>query len=368
VRRRSGTRGAGGPEGEEGNFPSRGRPRHALLPRPPRSTLRTRNMSLEARRMRRRHLLAAAAAPLAGPALAQGGTVKFIVPYGAGNITDQVARVFAEAYAAHTGRRLVVDNQPGAGGMLGTLSIIRAPADGSTLGIVSVAALAIAPHLAKPSRYDPFTDLAPIAGVSVSSAFLAVNAALPVRTVEELAAHCRARPEGDPVFYYSPGNATVPHLNLETIRRALDFPMQHVPYRTSAAGNTDLLANRVQVTMDSASITLPHLQSGALRPLAYNGRQRDPNFPDVPTFAEAMPGTAMLNAWSGLFHPRGTPQPVTDRAARDILGTVATPAFAERLPVGVAPFIMNADELAALIRRDNERLGRLVAELNLTQD
>lgn len=324
--------------------------------------------------MHRRHALLL---PLAGlgarAAAAQGARVvpppsRFIVPYGAGNISDQVARVLAEAMVPRWGGRLVVDNQPGAGGMLGTLNLIRAPADGSVFALISVAALAIAPHLQKPARYDPFTDLAPICGVSVSSSFLCVHASLPVRSLAELVAYARARPESDPIFYYSPGNATVPHLNLENLRRSLDFPMQHVPYRTSAAGNTDLLANRVQVTIDSFSITLPHIQSGVLRPLAYNAAQRHADFPDVPTFAEAAPGVAMLNAWQALFFPRGIAPAVLEAAARDILDTIDTPAFAAKLPIGTTPLVMGPRELAAYMRRDSDRLGRLVADIGLQPD
>ncbi|WP_426955945.1 Bug family tripartite tricarboxylate transporter substrate binding protein [Muricoccus radiodurans] len=320
---------------------------------------------------RRDLLLLSAASALPGVARAQGDPlrqVKLIVPYGAGNITDQVARVFAEELPRRWGGRPVIDNQPGAGGVVGVVNLVRAPADGTTLGIVSVAAMAIVPHTTRPLRYDPLTDLTPIAGISVSSAFLAVHSSLPVHTLAELAAYCRARPADSPVFYYSPGNATVPHLNLETIRRALDFPMQHVPYRTSAAGNTDLLANRVQVTMDSFSITLPHMQSGVLRPIAFNGTARHPEFPEIPTFAEAMPGVRLLNAWSGLFGPRGLPAPIVERASRDVLEIQATPAFVEKLPIGVQPFVFGPAEFAAQIRADNERLGRLVAEIGLTPD
>jgi tripartite-type tricarboxylate transporter receptor subunit TctC len=300
--------------------------------------------------------------------VAQANPSRFIVPYGPGNITDQVARVLAEALTQRLGWRLVVDNQPGAGGILGTLNLIRAPADGATFAMISVAALAIAPHVTKPARYDPLTDLTPISGVSVSSAFLAVHASVPARNLAELVAHARSRPAENPLFYYSPGNGTVPHLNLENLRRRLDFPMQHVPYRTSGAGHSDLLANRVQVTMDSVSITLPHIQSGALRALAYNGARRHPDFPDVPTFAEAAPDVAMLNAWQALFFPPGTPSPVVERAARDVLATISEPAFAERLPVGTSPFALGPAELAAHMRRDHERLGRLVAEIGLQQD
>lgn len=318
--------------------------------------------------LRRQILAAGAALPIPRIAAAQSTPTRFIVPYGPGNITDQVARVLSEALTQRLGWRLTVDNQPGAGGVLGTLNLIRAPADGSTFAMISVAALAIVPHITRPPRYDPLTDLTPISGVSVSSAFLAVNAAVPAHSLEELVAVARGRPADAPLFYYSPGNATVPHLNLENLRRRLDFPMQHVPYRTSGAGNSDLLANRVQVTMDSMAVTLPHLQSGALRALAYNGAQRHPDFPSVPTFAEAAPEVQMLNAWQALFFPPGTPAPVVERVGRDIVATITEPAFAAKLPVGTQPFTLGPAELAAHMRRDHERLGRLAAEIGLQQD
>ncbi len=315
--------------------------------------------------MYRRHLLAFAATP----AFAQDARpARMLVPYGAGNITDQVARVLADALAPRWGGRLTVENQPGASGMLGTQTLTRSPPDGSVFAMISVAALAILPHVTRQMRYDPLTDLAPIAGVSVSSSFMAVHPSLPVRTLAELAAHCRARPAGDPVFYYSPGNATVPHLNLEAIRRALDFPMEHVPYRTSAAGNTDLLAGRVQVTMDSASLTLQHMLTGALRPIVYNHDRRHPQLPDVPTIGEAAPGLTLLNAWQGLFFPRATPAAIIDRTARDVLDVIGTPDFAARLPIGTSPLVMDPAALAAHMRADHERLGRLVAAIGLTVD
>jgi tripartite-type tricarboxylate transporter receptor subunit TctC len=324
--------------------------------------------------MHRRHiLLAGAAIALPRPAPAQSGRAwspptRMIIPYGAGNITDQVARVLLEVLGQRHGWRVAADNQPGAGGMLGTNNLIRAQTDGSVFGVVSAAALTILPHTQRQPRFDPLPELQPVCGVSISSSFLAVHASLPVRSVAELAAHARARPADNPLFYYSPGNATVPHLNLEALRRHLDFPMQHVPYRTSAAGNTDLLANRVQVTMDSFSITLPHMQSGVLRPLAYNGAARHPLLPEVPTIAEAAPGLQLVNSWQALFFPRGTPQPVVDRAAEDLLDTVNSAAFIEKLPIGTAPFPHDPAALAARAREEKERVGRLVAEIGLTPD
>ncbi|WP_270934950.1 Bug family tripartite tricarboxylate transporter substrate binding protein [Falsiroseomonas oryzae] len=323
--------------------------------------------------MRRRHVLTAGAALLARPALAQTARAwapptRMIIPYGAGNISDQVARVLIEAVGQRHGWRLAADNQPGAGGMLGTNALIRAPADGTVCGVVAAAALTILPHIQKNPRFDPFPELAPVTGLAISSSFLAVNAQLPVRSLAELAAYARARPADNPVFYYSPGNATVPHLNLEALSRGLDFPMQHVPYRTSQAGNTDLLANRVQVTLDSFSITLPHIQAGTLRALAYNGTERHPLLPEVPTMAEAAPGVQLVNTWVAVFFPRATPATVVDRAAHDLQDTVRSPAFLDRLPIGTAPFPLGPAELAERVRSDSARVGQLVAAIGLKAD
>lgn len=323
--------------------------------------------------MRRRPLLLTALATLPCPAFAQSARAwapptRMIIGYGAGNITDQVARVLLDVIGQRHGWRTAAENLPGAGGMLGANNLIRAPADGSVCGVVAAAALTILPHIQRNPRFDPFPDLQAVTGLAISSSFLAVNAALPVRSVADLVAYARSRPADSPVFYYSPGNATVPHLNLEALARGLDFPMQHVPYRTSAAGNTDLLANRVQVTMDSFSITLPHIQSGVLRPLAFNGTERHPLLPEVPTMAEAAPGIQLMNAWMAVFFPKATPATTVDRAAADILDAVRSPAFAEKLPIGTSPFALGPAELADRVRSEGARIGRLIADIGLTPD
>ncbi len=298
----------------------------------------------------------------------RGDVIKVIVPYGAGNITDQVGRVFLERVTARTGQTFVVENQPAAGGTLGAYTIANSPADGSVMGMVAAAALTIAPHANRQAvRYDPVADFQPICGAYLSSTYLAVHASLPVRTLEELAAYAKARPADNPLFYCSPGNATVPHLNIETVCRAFGFTMQHVPYRTSAAANTDLLANRVQVTMDSASITVPHMQTGRIRPLAFSGPTRSAEFPDIPTFREAAPQAQMLNAWAGFFMPKGTPAAVLDRLVPAFHATSSDPAFIAKLPLGASALVLTPAELTARIRSENERLSSLIAALGLAQ-
>jgi len=291
------------------------------------------------------------------------------VPYGAGNITDQVGRVFLDRHAARTGQQFVIENQPAAGGTVGAYNIAQSPADGSVMGMVSAAALTIAPHANRQAvRYDPVTDFVPVCGAYLSSTYLAVHASLPVRTLQELAAYAKARPSDNPIFYGSPGNATVPHLNIETVSRAFGFQMQHVPYRTSAAANTDLLANRVQVTMDSASITVPHMQTGVLRPLAYSGPTRSAEFPNIPTFREAAPQAQMLNAWSAFFLPKRAPAAVVDRLVPAFRATSADPDFIAKLPLSASPLVLSPAELTERIRSENERLSRLIAALGITQD
>ena len=188
-----------------------------------------------------RRVILSSAATLAAPrlALAQGSwptkPIRMVVPYGAGNLADHVARVLAEQLQQRWGQRVVADNQPGAGGAIGVAQIARAAPDGYTIGLVAMAALVITPHITR-APYDPLRDLTPVAGVTVASGALTLGRDLGITTLPDFVAAARARPAGDPFFYYSAGNGTVPHLNFEILRRTLDFPAQHVPYRTSAAG------------------------------------------------------------------------------------------------------------------------------------
>jgi tripartite-type tricarboxylate transporter receptor subunit TctC len=292
---------------------------------------------------------------------------RMIIPYGAGNITDVVARVLLDELTGKKGWRTAADNQPGAGGLMGANNLIRATPDGSVFGVVAAAALTILPHVQKP-RFDPFPELSAVTGLTISNSFLAVNGQLPVHSLDELVAYARSRPKDQPLFYPSPGIATVPHINLEQLCHTLDFPMQHVPYRTSAAGNADLLAGRVQVTMDSFSLTMTHMQRGTLRPLAFNGPARHPLLPQIPTFTEIAPQVELTNSWQGLFFPKGLPPAVLARATEDLLDVVNSADFAAKLPPGATPMPLPPDQLAARVTDESQRIGRLVAAIGLSLD
>ncbi len=314
----------------------------------------------------RRAAMGLAMAGLARPTLAQGWPtrpVRFIVPYGAGNQADQVARVLADGLSAKWGQRLVVDNQAGAGGGIGVGMIARAAPDGYTLGFIAIAALAITPHL-QPTPYDPLNDFMGIAAVSVSRGAIVVNGALPVRSVQELVAHARGRPN-DPLFFYSPGNGTIPHLNAELFRKAMDFPATHVPYRTAAAGVTDLVAGRVHFGLDGLTVTLPQIEAGKVRALAAIAPTRLPLIPDVPALPEVVPGLDLPSAWQSVQAPRGFPEEIAAKVAADTAALLADPDFARRMPQGSDPFPMPRAEVARRIRDEHARFGAAVRELGL---
>jgi len=315
----------------------------------------------------------AATGCLAAPhfAMAQGEwpnkPVRMVVPYGAGNLADHVARVLAEELQQRWGQRVVADNQPGAGGAIGVQQIARAAPDGYTIGLVAMAALVITPHMTR-APYDPLRDLTPVAGVTVAAGALTLRSELGITTLPDFVTAARARPAGDPFFYYSAGNGTVPHLNFEILRRTLDFPAQHVPYRTSPAGLADLLAGRVQATMDSFSVVLPAIQAGTLRAVVATPRRRLPEIPNVPSIAEVAPQVEFAHAWQAVLAPAGLPPAITARIAADTKAALEKPDFASRMPAGAGLFEAGPEELAATMRHDHARFGALVAELGLRSE
>lgn len=317
---------------------------------------------------RRRALIGAAAASLALPAYAQAWPtrpVRFVVPYGAGNQADLVARVVADGLGARWGVRPVIENIAGAGGAIGVAQIARAAPDGYTIGLIAIAALAVTPHMSQ-APYDPLVDLQPLAGVAVSRAAMVTNAALPARDLEGFVALARAR-QGEPFFFYSPGTGTIPHLGGELMARALRFPATHVPYRTAAAGVADLVAGRVQFAVDGTTVTLPQIEAGRLRPLVSIAPVRLALLPDTPSLTEAAPGVEIPSAWQSLHGPRGFPPAIAARISADMAALLADPAFVARYPQGSDPLPMTAEQAAAQIRADHARFGALVRELDLKE-
>ncbi len=290
--------------------------------------------------------------------------VRMVVPYGAGNQADLVARVLAERLSRLWEQPVIVDNVPGAGGAIGVAQIARAAPDGYTIGIVAIAALAITPHLQK-TPYDPLVDLQSLSGTSVASgSVFVVHSGLGVRTLDELVSLARARRD-QPLLYYSPGNGTIPHLNMAMLCRALDIPATHVPYRTAAGGTTDLMSGQVQMAIDNLSVQRAAIESGKVRALFTPSERRLPQLPDVPTLDELGRGIVLPSAWQSIQAPRQLPVALAERIARDVLQVVSSAEYAQRMPPGVEALPLDRHTVSTRIKAEHQQFGKVVADLGL---
>ncbi len=268
----------------------------------------------------RRHLLQAAAALAIAPAARADAypsrPVRLVIPFPAGGATDYAARAIGGGLAELWGQPVVFDNRAGAGSTIGTQIGARSAPDGYTLVMGIPAGVSIAPHVYPRLGYDPLTDLLPIAGFAQSPMVVVVPASSPYRTLADLLAAARARP--DALSYASNGSGSLPHLATEWFLSQARMRMVHVPYRGSAQALPDLIAGRTQMMIDIIVSALPLVASGQLRALAVTGPQRSTLLPDVPTVAQSgFPGFSVAQ-WYGLFAPAGTPADVVRKVERDV--------------------------------------------------
>jgi tripartite-type tricarboxylate transporter receptor subunit TctC len=285
--------------------------------------------------MRRRALLGLAATSLASPALAQTAAnwptqpLRIVVPFAAGGPTDIPARLLAEELGNVLPQRPVVDNRTGAGVVVGTDVVAKAPKDGHTVLYTTVAHSALRALFAR-LPFDPLADLQPVALVGIIPMVLMVNKDLPAKNLQELIALFRDNP--GKYDYGSAGNGSALHLAAELfLREAGGLKVTHVPYRGSAAAMPDLLNGTTAFMLDVANNTLPYIQRGEVKGLAISSQQRIPQLPDVPTFAEGgLPGYEAYT-WHMVMVPKGTPEPILKALNDAINGVLAKPEVQRKL-------------------------------------
>lgn len=321
--------------------------------------------------MNRRALLAAAALPIAAPALAQAAwpdrPLRVIVPFAAGGPSDIVVRLLAPKLTATLGQPVVVENRAGAGGVTGVDVAAKAAPDGNTIALGSAGGLAISPRLDRGTPYDPLRDLAPLTlGVLVPEP-LVVPAALPFRTVAELVAAAKAQPGR--LNFGSAGSGSMPHLAGELFRAAAGIEITHVSYRGGAPLATALLQNEVQLGFADLPILLPHIRSGALRALAVGTEQRLPWIPDVPTMAEVgLPGVD-ANNWHGFVAPARVPEPILERWHAALAGALNDPEIRRALhEQGAIPGGDSRASFGDFLRRENEKWGEVIRRAGVRAD
>ncbi|SOY63880.1 putative extra-cytoplasmic solute receptor [Cupriavidus taiwanensis] len=294
-------------------------------------------------RLRAALLLTAASALLPAAAGAQEfpqHPVRMVLPYPAGGPTDLLARVVAVKMGESLGQGVVVDNKPGASGMIGAETVARAPADGYTI-LANASLHVINPSIQPKMRYDAFKDFVPITQLADVPLVLVVNNASPVKTVQDLIAY--ARREGGALNFGSAGNASAQHLAGESFKLAAKVPMQHVPYKGSAPALTDLMGGQIQLMFDSMPSAMPFIKSGKLRAVAVTTTRRASALPDIPTVAESgLPGFD-ISTWYGLWAPRGTPAAVVEKLAAHAGAALKRPDVRQQYadmgaePVGSSP-------------------------------
>ncbi len=304
--------------------------------------------------------LAAAAAWSAGPARAQGKPLRLVVPYGPGGAPDILARLFAQELAGAYGT-VVVENKAGAGGTLGADQVATSAADSGVLLVTTAATHVINPSLYPNFPYDPVRDFTPVALVASTPLMLVTAASGPFRSLADLLAAARARP--DAVSYASAGNGTMQHISGALMESLARVQATHVPYKGSAQVMPDLIAGRVGIMFNSVAAVAALVRGGQLRALAVTTRERLPAWPEVPTMAEAgLPGFE-ANAWYAVFGPPGLAPAEVQKAQRELQRVLEQPAVKERYAtLGLEPLRGGPAELAELVRRDGQKWSGFLRE------
>ncbi|RYX95393.1 MAG: tripartite tricarboxylate transporter substrate binding protein [Comamonadaceae bacterium] len=284
--------------------------------------------------------------------------IRLVVPFAAGGATDVVARALAAAMSKNLGQQIVIDNRPGAGGILAGNLVAKAPADGYTLLVGSIGLLSLSPNLRSDLPYNPQDSFAPVVLVSATPNLIVANPQLKANNLRELVALAKASP--GKIAFASSGQATSTHLSGELFQSMAGIELVHVPYKGGAPALNDLLAGQVLLMFDTMS-AVPSVKAGKLRALAITGATRSPLLPDVPTVAEAgLPGYA-TSSWNGLVAPAGTPAAVIAKLNAEANRALAQADVQKALTAdGSEPRGGTAAEFGQFIGAETRRWGNLI--------
>ncbi|WP_367270025.1 Bug family tripartite tricarboxylate transporter substrate binding protein [uncultured Pseudacidovorax sp.] len=293
--------------------------------------------------------------------------VKVVVPAPAGSSLDFIVRTLGTRLSSRWGQPVIVDNKPGAGGMLGMSAVANAAPDGYTLGIGFNGPIAFAPFMYKQMAYDPVKDLAPIVMTSSQPNVLAVPASHPARTVQEFVSWARAQPNG--VAYGSVGAGSSSHLTMELLRTTAGFEATHVPFNGSPPAGISLASGETQALFTVAPALLPLVASGRIRLLAVTSAKRMEGMEQLPTIAESgYPGFEAL-AWNGLFSATGTPAAVVAKVNADVNAALKEPevqaAFAKQ---GLVPGGGTPQALASFMAQERSKWGAIIQKTGIRLD
>jgi len=315
---------------------------------------------------RRSFLLAGAAWPVVGTASAPWpkAPLHIVVPQAAGGTADVLARMLGERLQARLGVAVVVDNRPGANGLIGTDLVKRAAPDGCTLLLASTATHAMAPHVSPSSTFDPVRDFASVVNVAWQTKVAIVNPAVPATTLREFIAYARARP--GQLNYASTGVGSTSHVDTELLTAATGINLVHIPYRGSGFSVAALVTGEVQLLIASVTAAIGAIQAGQARALAVLSERRTMLLPQVPTLGEAGIAAPDVRTWLGLVAPAETSPAIVTSLNRMVDRELSDPALSTWLQQeGLEPIGGTPETFAATIRADVERWGGIVRRLGV---
>ena len=304
-------------------------------------------------------------AALAGPARAQSypdKPIRIVVPFAAGGITDILARAVGQRLGDALGQQVVIDNKPGAGGNSGTDLVAKSAPDGYTLLVTADASFVMNPHLYAKLPYDAANDFVPITGLGISPQALVVNPQVPAKTLKELIEFGKAKP--NTLNYGTFGPGTSGHLNIIVMEQTTGAKFTPVHYRGAAPAINDLLGGHIQMMIVSIGLVAQHWQAGKLNVVGFGSTARVPQYPDVPTLAEAgLPGYE-AGSWYGLAATKGTPREIIDRISTETQKILAGPEFREKFltPNFIYSIGSPPAEFAARISRDNAKWSKVIKD------
>jgi tripartite-type tricarboxylate transporter receptor subunit TctC len=328
--------------------------------------------------LKRRTLLQAAPAFIYAPGLitsasAQTGTaaypskpIRYIVPVSAGGGSDMVGRTVTERWGNLLKQSFIVDNQGGGGGVIASQATARAAPDGYTLMQGYVATHGTSPATRK-LPYDPIKDFTAIGMIGATPNVLVVNAALPVKTVQEFVDYVKKNPGR--ISYGSAGQGSLTHLTMELFKQQINSFMVHIPYRGVAPAFTDLIGGQTQAMFPGLAAAVPHIRSGRVRPLAVTGLVRHPQFKDLPTLDESGFKGFDAQQWYGVVGPAGMPAPIVKQLNDSLAVILKAPDLREKLSVeAIEPIVMSPEQFAAFIKTDIARWTKLAKERKIELD
>jgi len=313
----------------------------------------------------------AAFAAFGAPAFAQtypDKVVKIVVAFTPGGPTDVVARMVAQKLTAKWGQQVIVENKPGAAGVIGSEYVARSPADGYTLLMATAGNLTVNQHLYKHLKFDPVKDFTPIAQTAGVDFVLVTQANSPLKNVKDVIAAAKAKP--DTVTSATSGNGGAPHLAAALFEDAAKVDLSLVPYKGTADAVNAVLAGETQLDFDAASQVVPQIKGGKLKPLAVLGTRRAALLPEVPTMAEAGLPSYNFSNWFGLVGPANMPRAVTDKLQKDVAAVLKDPEILARYQtLGLqAPAAVTPAAFAKLIQADSDKWAATIQAAHIVAE